>query len=264
MSATDEPSSLETRAVVERYHRAWKALDADAVMALYHPDIRYHDFYGRCVLTLPALRDYVLDSLPSGAGESLEHTDRIRVDGDTAFLQYCYTVNSRVAGGRLTRFHGSEMIRVQGGLVAEVKEYCVTAGQGAAHGAGRLGLSPVRVARLVADLEDYFESRRPYLDPSLDLAAVAEASGYTRNQISHALNHVLGVSFYTYLARARVGHLLSLPATERPKGALAMAHAAGFSSTSTFYKAFREATGTTVQRYFGEADFARSRTNDMG
>lgn len=237
--------------MVERYHRAWEALDADAVVALYHPDIRYHDLYGHGVLTLPALRDYVLDCLPSGAGESLEDTDRIRVDGDTAFFQYCYTVNRGVTGGRLTRFHGSEMVRVRDGLIIEVRVYNVVAEQGVAGGAGRLGLSPIRVARLVADLEDYFASRRPYLDPGLDLAAVADASGYTRNQISHALNHVLGVSFYTYLSRARVAHLLSLPAAERPKGALAMAHAAGFSSTSTFYKAFREATGTTVQRYFG-------------
>ncbi|MXR37365.1 helix-turn-helix domain-containing protein [Craterilacuibacter sinensis] len=254
--------SAVTHVVVERYHRAWKALDVDAVMALYHPEVRYHDFHGRSLITLCGLRDYVLDSLPSGANESLAHTDRIRVDGDCAFLQYCYTVKSRMVRGRLTRFHGSEVIRVQDGLIIEVKEYCVVAGNSAAQGAGRIGLSPLRLTRLVADLEDYFSRHRPYLDPDLNLAAVATASGYTRNQISHALNHVLGVSFYTYLARARIAHLLALPANARPASAMDMALYAGFSSISTFYKAFRQATGTTVQRYFAAADFERSRTHD--
>ncbi|MGL6070488.1 nuclear transport factor 2 family protein [Craterilacuibacter sp.] len=257
-----QADSAATRVVVERYHHAWKSLDVDAVMALYHPAVRYHDFHGRSLITLSGLRDYVADSLPSGANESLAHTDRIRVDGDCAFLQYCYTVKSRMAGGRLTRFHGSEVIRVQDGLIIEVKEYCVVAGQMPAQGAGRIGLSPLRLARLVADLEDYFSRHRPYLDPGLNLAAVAAASGYTRNQISHALNHVLGVNFYAYLAHARIAHLLALPVNARPAGAMEMALGAGFSSISTFYKAFRQQTGTTVQRYFAAADFDRSRTHD--
>ena len=77
---------------------------------------------------------------------------------------------------------------------------------------------------------------------------MAQATGYTRNQISHALNQALGLSFYAWLNQQRIRHLLAQP--RRPSGPLQMAFAVGFKSASTFYKAFRLETGTTPQRYF--------------
>jgi ketosteroid isomerase-like protein len=74
-----------------RYHLRWKHRDLDGVMALYHPDVQYSDFsrigcsaWPSCVNTCAAAC--------RGSGEALEHCDRIRVDGNTAFIQYRITL----------------------------------------------------------------------------------------------------------------------------------------------------------------------------
>ena len=72
----------------------------------------------------------------------------------------------------------------------------------------RLGLSTRQLGQLAQDLQDYFQRSRPFLDPELDLQQVAAATGYSRNQISHLLNQVLGESFYRYVNRARLQYLL--------------------------------------------------------
>jgi hypothetical protein len=44
------------------------------------------------VIGLAELREYVRSSMPRESDEALEHCDRIRVDGNTAFIQYRMTL----------------------------------------------------------------------------------------------------------------------------------------------------------------------------
>ena len=91
MSDSDFPDDAQqterTREVILRYHLSWKHRDLDAVLALYHPDIEYNDFFQQRSMRLAELREYVRHNLPRQPGEALEHTDRIRIDGHTAFIQ---------------------------------------------------------------------------------------------------------------------------------------------------------------------------------
>ena len=41
----DAAQTERTRATIMRYHLSWKHRDLEAVLALYHPDIEYHDFF---------------------------------------------------------------------------------------------------------------------------------------------------------------------------------------------------------------------------
>lgn len=84
----DAVQSERTREIIVRYHLSWKHRDLEAVLALYHPDIEYNDFYQQRSMRLGDLRGYVASNLPRRPGELLEHVDRIRVDGHTAFIQY--------------------------------------------------------------------------------------------------------------------------------------------------------------------------------
>ncbi|TNF06545.1 MAG: DUF4440 domain-containing protein, partial [Pseudomonadales bacterium] len=46
----DAAQTERTRETILRYHLSWKHRDLEAVMALYHPDIEYNDFYQqRCM-----------------------------------------------------------------------------------------------------------------------------------------------------------------------------------------------------------------------
>ncbi|MBJ9976204.1 helix-turn-helix domain-containing protein [Pseudomonas sp. S75] len=254
--APDGPEQTPlTAQVVGRYHLCWKRRDLDGVMALYHPQVRYQDFFQNRVLGLHELREYVQGCLPHRQGEDIVHNDRIRVDGCTAFIQYQVTVQG---GAGLVAFQSSEAITVRDGLIWRVNEYATLVRQGSAsQGSGparpaisRLGLSPRQLSTMAQDLEHYFQQRRPYLDPGLDLQRVASESGYSRNQISYLLNQVLGQSFYRYVNHARVLHLLD--ELQTPTGTLRideLAFAAGFNSLSAFYKSFRDHTGLSPTAY---------------
>lgn len=266
MTLPDDPAQTPLTAdTVLRYHLCWKHRDLDGVMALYHPDVQYHDFFQNRVLGYRELRDYVRACLPHEAGEDIVHSDRIRVDGCTAFIQYQVTVQG---GDGLVAFQSSEAITVRDGLIWRVNEYATlvrqhgnTAGTGGARPAtSRLGLSPRQLSTMAQDLEHYFQRQRPYLDPELDLQQVADASGYSRNQISYLLNQVLGQSFYRYVNQARLQHLMaSLDDNSAGTPIDDLAFNAGFNSLSAFYKCFREHTGLTPKAYLKQISL-RART----
>ncbi|MCP1626295.1 AraC family transcriptional regulator [Pseudomonas nitroreducens] len=255
-SLPDDAAQTErTRETILRYREGWKACDLEAVLGLYHPDVEYYDFAGNRLMRLGELREFVRSSMPRLSGELLEHTDRIRIDGHTAFIQY----RIRLRGGNgLVSFRASEAITVCDGLVRQVSEYAnierTEAGEAVATDSrpalSRLGLSARQMGIMASDLEDYFQRQKPYLGSELNLQQVADATGYTRNQISHLLNQVLGQSFYRYVNQARLQHLLdSLEETSNPKRVDELAFAAGFNSLSAFYKCFRERMQLTPKEY---------------
>lgn len=262
MSLPDDgpEQTAATGEIVLRYHLCWKRRDLDGVIALYHPDIQYNDFFQNCTLGLSQLREYVRLSMPRQAGETLEHSDRIRVDGDTAFIQYQVTLR----GGRgLVSFRASEAITVRAGLIWRVNEYASLvqesaddkAGPSARPGVSRLGLSPRQLSFMADDLQAYFQRQQPYLDPELDLQRVATACGYSRNQMSYLLNQVLGQSFYRYVNQARLQHVLdTLENTPQPVRIDELAFAAGFNSLSAFYRCFRQHTGLSPKAWIKQSE----------
>lgn len=270
MSDRDFPDGPEqsalTREVVLRYHLSWKQRDLEAVLALYHPDVEYHDFFLNRCMGLDALRDYVRSSMPRRPDEALEHCDRIRVDGHTAFIQYRISLH---AGEGLTSFRASEAISVRDGLIWRIHEYAsllrdesAAAGGSGAPALGKLGLSARQLGFMARDLDDYFRQQRPFLDPELNLQQVADATGYSRNQMSYLLNQVLGQSFYRYLNQARLQYLLAqLEQGGDPKRTDQLAFAAGFNSLSAFYSCFRRHTGLSPSAYLKQI-CARTRTQD--
>lgn len=265
--ADDAAQTERTRETILRYHLSWKHRDLEAVLALYHPDIEYNDFYQQRCMRLAELREYVEANLPRRPGELLEHVDRIRIDGHTAFIQYR---TSLLGGDGLVSFRTGEAITVRDGLIWRINEYATLVHE--ARGAGetatsrpaisRLGLSTRQLGQLAQDLQDYFQRSQPFLDPELDLQQVAAATGYSRNQISHLLNQVLGESFYRYVNRARLQYLLDgLQAGSDLKRIDELAFASGFNSLSAFYSCFKRYTGLSPKAYLKEIS-SRARTQD--
>ncbi|GLH19508.1 nuclear transport factor 2 family protein [Pseudomonas sp. RG1] len=265
----DGPEQTQTTAAtVMRYHLSWKHRDLDSVMALYHAEIQYNDFFQNRVLGLDELREYVRVSMPRESDELLEHCDRIRVDGNTAFIQYEVTLRG---GDGLVSFRSSEAITVKDGLIWRVNEYASlvrtqadgSSAQSQRPAVSRLGLSPRQLSFMAEDLQQYFEKQQPYLDPELDLQRVAKECGYSRNQISYLLNQVLGQSFYRYVNQARLQHLLrALDSATPPLRVDELAFAAGFNSLSAFYKCFREHTGQSPKAYAKQISL-RARAQDI-
>lgn len=255
-----EPSSTQTHEIAVRYHEAWKRRDLDGVMALYHPAIEYNDFFQNRTIEYSQLRDYLRASMPVGSEELQTYTDRLRIDGDTAFLQYRVTLNG---SDGLVSFRTVEALSVKDGLIVKVNEHAVlvshaprvTRAAYKADAVSRLGLSARQVGALSNDLQQYFEQSKPYLDPRLDLSHVAASTGYTRNQISFFLNQVRGQTFYTFLNQLRLDEALErLNAQGHASRIDEIASASGFNSLSTFYRCFKQKTGCSPKAYLQQLE----------
>lgn len=249
-----------TRALVSEYIHRWAAGDLEGLFALYAPGMVFVEHYSGRQYTGDALRAHIANVIRRSRLDSLHYTDVPRVEGDTATLQYEETIRS-VSGGELLTVRACDVIRVASGRIVEIHEYAVpqrTAAefdQRVGHRpAEKIGLSPRAIGFLLDDLESYMQRDRPYLNPTLHLQQVADVTGYSRNQISFALNQALGTSFFAFVNRARIGHLLGLHAEQPGQGIQKLATASGFRSLSTCYAAFRAATGETPRNYFKRAD----------
>lgn len=246
--------TARTSAVVLRYHDCWERRDTDGVLALFHPDIEYNNFFQNLCMRQADLRDYITRTMPVRPDEFLNQIDRIRVDGDTAFIQYSIAIT---LSERLAVFHSCEAITVRDGLVWRLNEYAtlsrepVPAGHGAPARslANRLGLSPRQLGELAAALEAHVAKTQPYLDPELDLTQLAAATGYTRNQISYLFNQVMGLTFYQYVSQKRLDYFLARLPTAQEASIDRLAFAAGFNSLSAFYRCFRQRMGVPPREY---------------
>lgn len=258
---TAEQTTL-TLEVVLRYHMAWKRRDLEAILAMYHPQVQYNDFFQNRSMGLTELRAYITSTLPRHPDEYLEHNDRIRADGCTAFIQYQTALKG---SGERVVFRTSEAITVCDGLILRINEYASLVRDSEpqtgrhAPAISKLGLSARQLTFMARDLADYFTRQQPFLDPDLDLARIASATGYSRNQLSYLLNQVLGQSFYRYVTQARLTYLLERLVNHGENAPIdALAASAGFNSTSAFYKAFRSHTGCTPKAWL-KANCARAR-----
>lgn len=236
--------SATTLAIVERHNACWARGDIAGIEALYHPDMVFIDHFSGNRYTGTALRTHIRDIIARSALDTLEYLDRPRVDGDTVFLRYCEVIRAS-NGDALLSVSACDAVRIADGQIIEINEYALPLQQPGQPqrkhaAASKIGLSPRALGYLLKDLALYFEQQQPYLEPGLSLSDVARVSGYTRNQISYALNQGLGLSFYQYLNRARIHHVL---ACDSATSIVERARAAGFRSTSTFYSAFRAVTG---------------------
>ena len=107
-----------------------------------------------------------------------------------------------------------------------------------------------------AAIEDYMLVERPYLDVRLSLERLADGLDMPPRELSQAIGASPDGSFYNFVNRFRVGEasrLLSDPSEARTS-VEAIGLMSGFRSRSTFYEAFRRATGMTPAQYRRESE----------
>lgn len=246
-----DPITRRTREVVTRYHKAWIERDLESILQLYHPQLEYYDFFNNLRLSCADMQDYVRTGMPRSVEQHIEHIDQIRVDGDTAFIQYCSRLSLR-RSSRLASFRASEAVTVKDDLIWRVHEYATMVRDEPLESQGkvqRLGLSRQQLSVMLLDLEQFFSTRKTFLEPDFDLSRLADTIGYTRNQMSYLLNQVLGQSFYQYLSQARVDWLLERLKANPELRPDELAFMAGFNSLSVFYRCFRERTAMSPKAY---------------
>ena len=113
------------------------------------------------------------------------------------------------------------------------------------------GLDERRLKKVMSQLTNTMAEERLHLEHDLSLPQLAEKLGCSVNHLSQAINAGFGVSFFDYINQYRVREaveILCKQGVEAP-AILNIALSVGFNSTSTFYAAFKKATGQTPAQY---------------
>ncbi|MEO7383914.1 MAG: helix-turn-helix transcriptional regulator [Novosphingobium sp.] len=112
----------------------------------------------------------------------------------------------------------------------------------------RSALDQTRAERIAWKLKRAMTEDRLYLEPELSLFGLAERLGVPANYLSQTLNEHIGECFFDHINRWRVDAAIP-DILAGDQSVLDVALAVGFNSRSTFYKAFRRATGQTPTAY---------------
>jgi AraC-like DNA-binding protein len=112
-------------------------------------------------------------------------------------------------------------------------------------------LSAEMGAALLAELEQYMQTHKPYLDSSLSLPQLAEALSVSVNYLSQVINEHGQLNFFDYVNGYRVKEIIAL--MQSPEGTdrnlLELGLQAGFNSKSAFYAAFKKHQDMTPGQY---------------
>ena len=102
---------------------------------------------------------------------------------------------------------------------------------------------------LLDRLETLMKEEQPYLNPTLSLSDIAATLQTNRTYVSTLINSVYGINFSVYVSRYRIEHAKHILAdsaySNDHEAVLAAIYKSGFSSENTFYRQFRQLTGTT-------------------
>jgi hypothetical protein len=90
----DADSQQQTKVIVEKHNQRWGAGDLEGIFALYDPGMVLTDHYTGKSYTGADLRSHIAQVIQRSRLDSLTYTDAVRVDGDTAVLQYSEIVRS--------------------------------------------------------------------------------------------------------------------------------------------------------------------------
>ena len=101
---------------------------------------------------------------------------------------------------------------------------------------------------LLAELQRVMATDKPYLDPQLTLASLADSLATTTHELSRAINQHHGENYSRYINRHRIGVAKELLRDSSLPIAAVLARA-GFKSSSTFNAAFLRVEGVSPRQY---------------
>ncbi|MEM1326519.1 MAG: helix-turn-helix transcriptional regulator [Bacteroidota bacterium] len=99
--------------------------------------------------------------------------------------------------------------------------------------------------------QQLFEEEQIFLNPDLNLAMLSRAYGLSKRQLSLQVQQQLGKNVNELINHYRVQYVLHClkEGQHLQYNILSIGYSAGFSSKSTFYRAFKQMTGSTPSEY---------------
>ena len=116
------------------------------------------------------------------------------------------------------------------------------------------GLKPEEAKNLHQQLLTLMATEKPYLEPKLSLAQLADSLGVLPNHLSQIINQYEGKNFYDFVNTYRVDEFIALAKKDTDKNfnLLGLAFEAGFNSKSSFNQVFKKIKGQTPSQFVNE------------
>ncbi|GJH40114.1 transcriptional regulator [Capnocytophaga sp. HP1101] len=113
------------------------------------------------------------------------------------------------------------------------------------------GLKTDEAAALHQQLLTLMQSQKPYLEPKLSLAQLAEMLGVLPNHLSQIINQYEQKNFYDFVNGYRVEEFITLVRNDKNRNfsLLGFAYEAGFNSKSSFNQVFKKLKDVTPSQY---------------
>lgn len=117
------------------------------------------------------------------------------------------------------------------------------------------GLKPEEAKTLHQQLLTLMATEKPYLEPKLSLAQLADSLGVLPNHLSQIINQYEGKNFYDFVNSYRVNEFIALAKKDTDKNfnLLGLAFEAGFNSKSSFNQVFKKIKGQTPSQFVNES-----------
>ena len=93
---------------------------------------------------------------------------------------------------------------------------------------------------------------KPYLEPNLSLAGLAQRLEISPNQLSQIINQLAKVNFYDFVNKYRVEKFIQKANENKYFSLLALAFESGFNSKSSFNNIFKKQKGLTPSKYLSK------------
>lgn len=241
---------------IKSYLEAWNDHDAAGVAQHFCKDGLYCDVPSQQELSGEELITHLVEYF-SNDKYQYELVGDVLVNAETMAFQY--RVYPSVESADHPCWEGAEFIRLTDGAAEHINDYYRLPGESKKRGEigdpgrryAKSGLSDKQMQKLLSALEAAMSSDQIYLDPELSLPRLADSLGCSVNHLSQAINAGHSMSFFDYINKYRVeeaARLLRNKDCQFP-AILDVALSVGFNSTSTFYTAFKKATGQTPAKY---------------
>jgi len=246
--------------LTKTYLTYWEHADIDGLMTMYDSSMQYHDLPSGDVIDYKDIRKYLTNTFAFDPNQQLKLQESVFVEGESAFIHWLQNIIP-TGSNKQVQINGVELIVFREEKIISIHDFydyqrtnrddSTEAVEGShLEKMTKLGLEESQLQLIAAEIKDYFEQKTPYLEPELNLTMVSETLGYTRNQMSYVINHVLGQTFYELVNTRRIEYVLKQMAVADSKQTiLDMAINAGFNSVSGFYSAFKKHTGVTPAKY---------------
>lgn len=116
---------------------------------------------------------------------------------------------------------------------------------------GNEGLDEKDLLAAKETLVRFLNDSKSFTNPKLNLSDLKKGTGLSENTISQVFSQAMETNFYAYINTLRINNFKELIEKENAHKMtiLGLAEESGFASKASFYRSFKEATGTTPAAY---------------